>query len=416
MHKKVKVSKSILNGEVSISGAKNSSLKLLTASILTDDTTIINNTPNNILDFRVHVDMLKVLGKEIIETKDTISIRNKINTNELIWTDRSIRNTLLILGSLLTKTGYGKVPLPGGCKLGERKYDLHVMIMEKMGAQVWEEEEYLLAKVDGPLIGTDIHLPIRSTGATENAILMGTLAQGKTKVWNPHIRPEIIDLITMLNKMGANIVVNGQESIEIEGVRSLNSSTHKCIPDNMEALTFLIGTAITKGEVTIHNFPFEHLEIPMIHLRESGLKYYVSQDKNSLIIKPSNIYPIEIATGPYPDINSDMQPLFAIYGLVAKGESKIVDLRFPGRYQYCEELLKSGAKTEVCGDMLKIIGGNKLEASELKSLDLRAGAAFVLAGLISEGETIVTNYEQVERGYDNFISKLNNLNAKITLL
>ena len=410
---KVRVEKSVLRGEVTVSGAKNSSLRLLAASILTDKNIELTNVPNGILDFQVHIDMLKVLGKEIETFEDKAYIKNAVTTSTLEWDRRSIRNTLLILGSLLTKTGFGKVPLPGGCQLGDRKYDLHIMAMEKMGAKVWEEDGYICAKVDDRLKGADIHLRIRSTGATENSIIMGTLAKGKTKVWNPHIRPEIIDLIDMLNSMGAKIKVNGQESIEIEGVEKLHGTSHKCIPDNMEALTFAIATAITGGEVEIKNFPLSHLEIPMIYLRESGLKYYVSEDRNSVIIKKSDIYPVEIATGPYPSLNSDMQPLFAIYGLMAQGESRIIDLRFPGRYEYANELAKMGAKTEVEGDMLKLFGGNKLNGAEVKSLDLRAGAAFVLAGLISETPTIVTDYEQVERGYENFIGKLKNLGVNI---
>jgi len=410
---KVKVQKSVLRGEVTISGAKNSSLRLLAASILTDKDIELTNVPNGISDFKVHLEMLEVLGKTI-QTKGSVAfIKNSVTTSTLNWDKRSIRNTLLILGALLTKTGYGKVPLPGGCKLGDRKFDLHVMAIEKMGAKIWEEDGYLVAQVEKGLKGTDIYLRIRSTGATENSILMGTLAKGKTKVWNPHIRPEIIDLIAMLNSMGAKIKVNGQESIEIEGVESLHGTTHQCIPDNMEALTFAIATAITGGEVEIHNFPLDHLEIPMIYLRESGLKYYISEDRNSIIVKKSNIYPMEIATGPYPSLNSDMQPLFAIYGLVAQGESKITDLRFPGRYEYALELNKMGAKTEVVGDMLKIYGDKTLHNAEVKSLDLRAGAAFVLAGLVADGPTIVTDYEQVERGYENFIPKLKSLGANI---
>jgi len=413
MGKLVKIKKTQLKGDITVSGAKNSSLKLLTASILTEKDIEIENTPNNILDFQVHLEMLRVLGKKVEETKEGVFIKECDINNILEWNERSIRNTLLILGALLTRTGYGKVPLPGGCKLGERKYDLHINAMESMGATVWEEENYLFAKVNNRLIGTEIFLPIRSTGATENAILMGTLAKGKTTIWNPHIRPEIMDLISMLKSMGANITVNGQESIVVEGVDALYGTKHQCIPDNMEALTFVIATAVTNGEVTIHNFPLEHLEIPLIYLRESGLKYYIAQNKKSIIVKPSKIYPIEIATGPYPSLNSDMQPLFAVYGLLAQGKSKIIDLRFPGRYQYALELNKMGASTEVDGDVLVIHGGAKLTGTTVKALDLRAGAALMLAGMVAEEETIVTDFEQVERGYENIIKKINSLGGNI---
>lgn len=403
------IRKSKLIGKVRISGAKNSSLRLLAASVLTDENIELYNFPNELLDVQVHLKMLKVLGKDYFQFEDYVRItesNDKIQT-ELKWDERSIRNTLLILGALTTRFGEGKVPLPGGCKLGERKYDLHVMLLEKLGAKVWEEDDYLCAKVDGRLKGNEIFLPIRSTGATENAILCGTLAKGKTTIWNPHIRPEIMDLIAMLNKMGANIKVFGQKCIEIEGVEKLNGVKHSVIPDNMEALTWAIGSVITNGEVEIENFPFEHLEVPMVYLRESGMKYYKGYD--SLIVKGGTPYPVEISTGPYPGINSDMQPLFAVYGTLSKGESKIVDLRFPGRYAYAVELAKMGMSFQVDGDLLKIHGGTPLLGTKVKALDLRAGIALLLAGLTAEGETTIEDAWQIERGYENLDKKLKDL-------
>src|SRR5690606_27001227 len=221
-------------------------------------------------------------------------------------------NTLLILGALTARFGEGKVPLPGGCKLGERKYDLHVMLLEQLGAEVWEEGDFLCAKVKGDrLKGNDIFLPMRSTGATENAIICGSLSAGTTTIWNPHIRPEIMDLIDMLTKMGASIQVFGQKCIVIKGSETLSGVKHTVITDNREALTWAIGSVITDGEVEIENFPYEHLEVPLVYLRESGMKMY--RGENSLIVKGGEAFPVEISTGPYPGINSDMQPLFAVY-------------------------------------------------------------------------------------------------------
>jgi UDP-N-acetylglucosamine 1-carboxyvinyltransferase len=297
--------------------------------------------------------------------------------------------------------------LPGGCKLGERKYDLHVMLLENLGAKVWEEDNYLCAKVDGRLVGADIHLPIRSTGATENSIICGSLAKGTTTIWNPHIRPEIMDLIDMLNKMGARIKVYGQKCIVIEGVEKLNGVHHHVIPDNMEALTWAIGSVITGGDVEILNFPFEHLEVPLVFLRESGMKFY--RGEQSLIVKGGTPYPVEISTGPYPGINSDMQPLFAVYGAMCKGESKIIDLRFPGRYGYAEELAKMGMNYHVDGGMLVVDGGTKLTGATVTALDLRAGIALLLAGMTAEGETVIENAWQIGRGYENLSEKLNKL-------
>src|SRR5690606_29167797 len=216
-----------------------------------------------------------------------------------------------------------------------------------------------------------------------------------------------------LNKMGAKIKVFGQKAIEIEGVESLKGVTHTVIPDNMEALTWAIGSVITNGEVEIQNFPFKHLEVPLIYLRESGMKFYRGED--SLIVKGGTPYPIEISTGPYPGINSDMQPLFAIYGAMSKGESKIIDLRFPGRYGYAEELAKMGMRYRAKGDMLIIDGGTQLEGSTVNALDLRAGIALLLAGLTAEGETIIENDWQIQRGYENLDGKLKNLGVNIIL-
>lgn len=404
----IKVQKTRLVGQVAVSGAKNAALKHLAASILTDQPIELSNSPNGLLDMRIHVGMLERLGKVCKVTGSCLEIKesNKL-VSELIWTDRSIRNSLLILGALIARFGEGRVPLPGGCNLGERKYDLHLMIFEKMGAKVWEEEGYLFARVDGKLRGCDIHLPIRSTGATENAILCGTLALGKTTLWNPHIRPEILDLVDMLNDMGAHIRIFGQRCVEIDGVDHLHGVRHSVIPDNMEAITWAIASVITNGDIEILNFPFDHLEVPLIFLRESGMKFYRS--KNSLIVRGGTPYPVEISTGPYPGINSDMQPLFAVYGACAMGETKIVDLRFPGRYHYAEELAKMGILFNVEKGLLKIHGGEKLYGARVKALDLRAGIALLLAGLTAEGDTIIEDAWQIERGYENLLQKIQGL-------
>lgn len=409
----LKIKKGTLKGKVKVSGAKNSSLRLLAASLLTEGDIELSNFPNGLLDVQVHLEMLEVLGKSFSSEGDFVKITEDATrtTNHLKWEDRSIRNTLLILGALTARWGEGRVPLPGGCKLGERKYDLHVMLLENLGAEVWEEDDYLCAKVNGRLKGNDIVLPMRSTGATENSIICASLAEGITTLWNPHIRPEIMDLIDMLQKMGAKIKVYGQKCIVIEGVANLKGVKHSVIPDNMEALTWAIGAVITNGDVEIENFPFEHLEVPLVFLRESGMKFY--RGENSLIVRGGESFPIEISTGPYPGINSDMQPLFAVYGAMSKGESKIIDLRFPGRYGYAEELAKMGMDYKVEGEMLVINGGTPLKGATVNALDLRAGIALLLAGLTAEGETTIENAWQIQRGYENLQEKLNNLGVNI---
>lgn len=408
----LKINKTRLVGKVKVSGSKNSALKLLAASILTRESVEIENSPNTLLDMQVHISMLKKLGKNCIEKNNYLIIgEDKEISKKLIWNNRSIRNSLLILGSLTTRFGEGQVPLPGGCQLGDRKFDIHLMILKKFGAEIWEERNYLCAKCKNKkLLGNDIHLPIRSTGATENALLCATLAENITRIWNPHIRPEVLDLIGMLREMGAKIQVFGQKYIEIEGVEKLKGVRHTVIPDNVEAITWAIASVITNGDIEIVNFPFEHLEVPLIFLRESGMNYY--RGRNSLLVKGGTPYPIEISTGPYPGINSDMQPLFAVYGSCSKGESKIVDLRFPGRYGYAEELSKMGMEFVIDGDILKIFGGNAYNGSKVKALDLRAGMALLLAGLVADGETMIEDSWQIERGYEHIRQKLNNLTGE----
>lgn len=411
--KTYRVNRSRLEGIVEISGAKNSVLRLLAATLLSSGSFEISNFPSTMLDVQVHLGMLEALGKRCVVSGGTATItEEKPPPSKLVWSGRSIRNTLLILGALTARTGAASVPLPGGCKLGERKHDLHIMLLKKLGAEVRESDDRLEASAPNGLQGTDIHLPFRSTGATENSVLCGTLARGLTTVWNPHIRPEIIDLIKMLRAMGAHIDVFGQERIEVTGSEELHGAKHHALADNMEALTWLVGACITRGDVEIRGFPQKDMEIPLIHLKESGARMFASGD--NVVVRGSDCYPVEISTGAYPGINSDMQPLFAVFGAMSRGESRIVDLRFPGRYLYAEELARMGLDCTVENNLLRIRGGKALVGTNVTALDLRAGVALTLAGLVADGETVVHDAWQVERGYDRFVPKLQALGGRIT--
>lgn len=403
-----------LEGRITLAGAKNSALRLLAASLLTSDTVKLTQYPADLLDAQVHVEMLEVLGKRTEVGSDHIVISEPTAPgNVLAWSGRSIRNTLLILGALTARCGAGRVPLPGGCKLGERKYDLHVSLLEKLGARVWNEGDFLCAEARaGGLVGADIHLSLRSTGATENAIICGTLAKGITRVWNPHIRPEILDLIAMLRSMGAKIRVFGQEHIEIFGVEGLHGTEHQVIADNLEAITWLVGAVMTGGDVEIEGFPYGDLEVVLAHLNAAGARLY--RNETSLIVRGGTCFPIEVSTGPHPGINSDVQPILAAWAAKARGESRIVDLRFPGRYGYAEEMARMGMRYEVRGDMLVLHGaGGVLHGAEVRALDLRAGAALALCGLLAEGETMIHNAWQISRGYVGFAEKLRSLGAQV---
>ena len=409
----ITVSRSRLEGLVSVSGAKNSVLRLLAASLLTADDITLDNYPAGLLDAIVHVGMLEAPGKECVTSGSTLTIRElQKPPSELVWQGRSIRNTLLILGALVARTGSGAVPAPGGCQLGDRKIDIHEMLLRALGAEVTMENGMLKAHAPNGLVGTDIHLPLRSTGATENAILCGTLARGVTRIWNPHVRPEILDLIAMLRSMGARITVRGQESIEVHGVDALGSAKHRVVPDNMEAITWLIGAVMTGGDVEIRDCPFDHLEVPLIFLRESGARFYRGTD-NSLIVRGGECFPVEISTGPYPGINSDMQPLFGAYACLAKGRSKLIDLRFVGRYGYADEFARMGVRTAVEDGVLIIDGGAPLSGAEVTALDLRAGMALTLLGMCADGETTIHDAWQIERGYDDLHPKLASLGASV---
>jgi UDP-N-acetylglucosamine 1-carboxyvinyltransferase len=412
LREKLIVKKSRLEGRISIGGAKNSALRLLAASILTDDNIIIQNYPSTLIDAEIHVEMLRNLAKQchILGDQITISSQGELKA-ELDWKGPSIRNTLLMFGALLTRRGHARVPLPGGCDIGDRNYDLHQMLLEKLGAKIWVENNYLCGEAPHGLRGAEITLPIRSTGATENAILAGSLAKGTTVLWGPHFRPEIADLISFMRSMGARIDVYGQESIHIHGVESLSGTKHVVIPDNMEAITYLIAAVITNGDVEIENFPYKHLEVPLVFLRESGAKFF--RGENTLIVRGGKCLPLDVSTGPYPGINSDMQPLFAVYGLCAKGESRIVDLRFPKRFGYAEELKKLGADLNVRDSILIIKGGKALSGETVTALDLRCGAALILGGLVSEGVTRILNASEIQRGYESIDTKLQKLGGNV---
>ncbi|HEU0066654.1 MAG TPA: UDP-N-acetylglucosamine 1-carboxyvinyltransferase [Sphingomonas sp.] len=409
----LEVTRSRLVGQVRVSGAKNSVLRLLAASLLTSEKIVLDNYPDKLLDAIVHVGMLEALGKRCTVAGGALTIEESAAPpSDLVWEGRSIRNTLLILGALVARTGAGSVPMPGGCDLGDRKTDLHEMVLTRLGARVWYDGERLFAEAPNGLTGAEIVLPMRSTGATENALIAASLARGTTRLWNPHVRPEILDLCVFLTKMGAKITVHGQESIEVVGAEQLDGIAHRVMPDNMEAMTWLIGSVITGGDIEIHDFPADDLEVPLIFLRESGARVF--RDGDVAIVRSGRPYPIEISTGPYPGINSDMQPLFAAMGACARGESRIVDLRFAGRYSYLSEFAKMGVDSAVKGDTAHIHGSSAIHGADVRALDLRAGAALALLGFVADGTTRIADAWQIERGYDKFLEKAKTLNANVT--
>lgn len=406
------VKKSQLSGNITISGAKNSSLRMLAASILTDEPVIIHNMPIDLIDVKIHIDMLKCIGKEITIKKNSIYINNKRPlSNRLFWEGISIRNTLLIFGALLSRFSHAMVPLPGGCNLGMRPFDLHLMILKNKGVDIWHDDKYLYGTRNSNLKEGNIFLTIPSSGATENAIITSCLAHGVSIIYGAYITPEIIDLIDLLNKMGGKIIILGPNSIRVTGVSFLNGVQHTVIPDIVESVTFIIASAITNGRISIHNFPFHLLLETLYKLEKIGVNFETN-DKH-LVVSGENFNPFDICANVYPSIYSDMQPLFSVLGLCANGRSSIVDLRWPNRFQYVQELLKMGGNLTIRNGGLLINGKSSLKGNIVYAHDLRCGASLILAGLVADGTTTIINSWQIDRGYERITEKLQKLKGNI---
>lgn len=404
-----------LKGTVKVSGAKNSALKVLCASLLTPEKVRLFNMPTMIEDVKVQIDMIRSVGAKVAVENDMVVIDNSSVRDYDVFMDKEkgIRTSLLMLGSLLGRFGRARVPLPGGDNIGERKYDLHIYALERLGAKVKVTDDgFLEAECDG-LRGAEIEFPFLTMGATENTIISASLAKGQTIMRNAYITPEVLDLIKFLKCMGAKIKVGGSRFVQIDGVEELYGTNHKIIPDRLEALTFVIAGAVTKGFLEIKEFPAEFLEVPLIYLRDAGVNFY--KGENSLIINGQGglFGPMEIVAGSYPGIISDTQPLFAVFATQASGNSRVIDVRYPNRFAYVEFLRKMGADIHQEGNIAVIEGPTPLKGTSIPSKDIRTGAALLVAGLCAEGQTEIENIYQIDRGYERIEEKLFKLGANI---
>ena len=409
-----KPNKRSIRGNVSLSGAKNSALKVLTASVLAQGEVVLDNIPLDIEDVKIKLEMLRGIGARIEEDRPgrvRISWPDTGPEVEVPGEFGSIRTSLLFLGALLSRKGKASIPLPGGCKIGGRKHDLHLMALRKYGAECRENDFRIHAQAER-LKGTEIRFPLRTTGGTENAILAGVLAEGKTRIYNAHTRPEVLDLIQFLNSLGAKVQVPGSGLIEIQGVEKLSGGYYEVIYDNLEAMTFAAYAAITGSRISIRHFPARDLEIPLIYLRESGVQFQQKGDR-MIISRPGILAPFDLSTGTYPGVNSDMQPLFTVLATQAEGESKITDIRFRDRFQYVSELKTMGAEIKRKGSTVTIKGPTPLQGTTVQATDLRGGAALTAAALVAEGETTIEQAEQIDRGYENFDQKISRLGVNL---
>ena len=406
-----------LAGEVTISGAKNSAVALIPAAILADSPVILEGVPD-IQDVHSLIEILEIMGATVhfsnnileIDPREIVSIpmpHGKIN---------SLRASYYFMGTLLGKFGEAVVGLPGGCYLGPRPIDLHVKGFEALGAEVTNEHGAMYLRTENKgLRGNRIFMDVVSVGATINVMLAAVKAKGQTVIENAAREPEIIDVATLLNNMGAKVRGAGTDVIRIEGVETLDGCRHFMIPDRIEAGTYLALAAAVGNGIKVKNVIFEHLESFIAKLQEIGVHMKISEDE--IEVYPSKeLKPANIMTYPYPGFATDLQqPLTALL-LMTTGTSEIIDTIYAKRVNHVPELARMGADITVEGNMIIVNGPNKLHGTEVVASDLRAGACLVIAGLLAEGTTTIYNVDYILRGYDHIIEKLTALGASIEMI
>jgi UDP-N-acetylglucosamine 1-carboxyvinyltransferase len=403
-----------LRGEVYISGAKNAAVAIIPAALLVNGICRIENVPD-ISDVKILKDILAQLGADIsFEDKNTLVIdSSRVNTYKADYEMvKSLRASYYLLGALLGRFNKAEVSFPGGCDFGFRPMDQHIKGFEAMGAKVEIEHGSIKATAD-KLVGSQIYLDVVSVGATINLMLASVHAEGTTIIENAAKEPHIVDVANFLNAMGANVKGAGTDVIKIKGVKILKGgATHSIIPDQVEAGTFMIAAAATKGDVVIKNIIPKHMESLTAKLIEMNVE--VIEDEDWIrVIGNDKITKANIKTLPYPGFPTDLHPPTSVLLCLAEGTSTITEGIWDLRFQYVDELKRMGAKIKVEGRMAVVEGVTKLSGAPIKATDLRAGAAMVIAGLVAEGRTEVHDIQYIDRGYENFEEKLRNLGADI---
>ena len=406
-----------LKGEVTISGAKNSVVALIPATILADDIVTLDGVPD-ISDVASLIEIMTIMGAKIERKEDSLIIdpRGVKNMPMPFGKINSLRASYYFYGSLLGRYGQATVGLPGGCDLGPRPIDLHLKAFEAMGAAMTMDGSSMKLATDGkPLQGANIYMDTVSVGATINTILAAVKAEGRTVIENAAREPEIIDVVTLLNNMGAHIRGAGTDIIIIDGVPELHGTRHQVIPDRIEAGTYIaLAAAIGEG-IQINNVLYEHLESYIAKLEEMGVRMTISED-SIFVEKQTGLKAIQIKTSPYPGFATDLQQPITPLLLTAAGRGRIVDTIYEKRVNHVPELAKMGATISTLNDHIIYEGPNQLTGSSVKATDLRAGAALVIAGLMASGTTEITNVEYILRGYSDIIHKLTQLGADIQLI
>ena len=406
--------KNELNGTIRISGAKNAAVAIIPAAILTDEEATICNVPE-ISDIDSLEEILSFLNIDVKRATESMIINPKNMENKVIPTEISskLRASYYFMGALLAKYKYVEMYFPGGCKIGSRPINLHLEGFKKLGATVEEENDKYIIKAD-KLKGAQMYLDVASVGATINIMLAATKAEGTTIIENAAREPEIVNVATFLNNMGAKIVGAGTSVIKIKGVKKLTKGFAEIIPDRIEAGTYTIIGALLGNSLKISNIIPEHIEALTSKLKEAGADIEIEED--SIICKKvDNLKPVNIKTYYYPGFATDLQQPFSVLLTQCKGKSQIEETIYENRYMHVEYLNKMGANIETNDRIAKINGKTELKGEEVIATDLRAGAALVIAGLIAEGKTTINKVEHILRGYEGIIEKLSNVGADIKI-
>ncbi len=401
-----------LGGTVGIGGAKNAVLPILAASSMISGEVVIHNCPV-LSDVENTVNILKYVGAEVKREGSTLIINSNSVTKSYVPEKymRLMRSSVLFLGALSSRNGTSRMSLPGGCNIGLRPVDLHLKALADLSAVISYDGKEVCCNAKNARCA-DIVLPYQSVGATENAILFSVLLKGKTRIINAAREPEIYDLCSFLNKAGARISGASGSVIEIEGVKSLNSTEYTVMPDRITAFTYLCAAAATESELTVKNVDFTHFNSELPALMNMGCKLYLSE--NAIAIKPSKLKRVKsIVTKPYPGFSTDCQPLIVSALIKAKGVSEITETVFENRFEYAKELKKFGADIKVINNKAVINGVKSLKGANAECKDLRGGAALVISALSAEGITFIKNIDYIDRGYEKLEVQLANIGADI---
>ncbi|MDO5018022.1 MAG: UDP-N-acetylglucosamine 1-carboxyvinyltransferase [Lagierella massiliensis] len=405
-----------LSGNVKVDGAKNAALPIIAASLLGTEPIVLENVPK-LSDISVILKVLESLGSKVSYLdENTVKIDSSQLTGHIAERElmNRMRASFLVMGPLLARKGETMTYLPGGCAIGKRPIDLHLKGFKALGATINESADSIEAVSKDGLTGDTIYIDFPSVGATQNIMMAATLAKGETVIENAAKEPEIVDLANFLNKLGANIKGAGTSAIRIKGVEKLGGGQHAIIPDRIEASTYMIAAAITKGDITVENCIPSHVMPIIAKLKEVGCRVYVNEDKDVIrVIGGEKLIGTDIKTLPYPGFPTDAQAQFMALLTVAEGQSMVTETVFENRFMHVDELLKMGAIIATDAREARIAGVPKLKGAQVNATDLRAGAALILAGLAAEGKTYISQVQHIYRGYDDIVGKLKKLGAKI---